>query len=545
MTDIAGRLESFGPGFSNKEIQLYCALFGAVAIISSSFALNLLATSTNKAYETSLVIALCLWIGFVVVRLDKVLVTRRRGNILALVFVTTYALSNFILARYSISHFIRVKGDLGVFVQSLWWTLRGTPLFNTMDGTSHLGVHSSFALLLIAPLYAIWKSPVLLTLIQAVALASSGFLLFRITRRRLDDLSALLLLLVFLLSPGLQYGFGDFYESSLATPLVVLSIYGALEKRWVIMVVSSVLLITVKETFPLMIVFLGLYLIKSKSWRAGIATSLAGVVAFFFAMRIVIPWFRTKYAIFPTDFEHLSPYSRFGTSLGQVVINALTNPSLTLSAILEAGKVGYLVSILAPYLLVGIAGSLLWIVALPELAITLLSNHANNAGPLLAGGRFSTVTVVALALACVISLRKAGVRFGARATFFHRCVASTFFFVTMALVPLWLNSTCFAPVAGAAEMPTLIQQIGAVDPVAVPYDVAASFAQRAVVFDINRNPPEVIASCSKFVVMRHNRPELIYSAIQAKQFRQVWNGEVFELWQSEQKAACDLPNKPW
>jgi uncharacterized membrane protein len=487
-----------------------------------------------------------LWVRFISPRLVRVVLSKRQANVLALLFVGGYSLVSFLIARYSIVHFIRVKGDFGVFLQSLWWTQHGIPLFNTMDGTSHLGIHSSFILFALVPLYSLWPSPLMLITIQYGSLGLAGFLFFCIARKHIDVVSSLILLLVFLLFPAYQYNFGDFYESSLAAPLVLLVLDSALERRWTVLMLASCLLVTVKETFPLMLIMLGLYLIISRVRLAGIATSLFGLGSFYVVISIVIPWFRARYAVFPTDFHHFAPFASFGNTPLSVASNAISSPATTISVMLQPGKAAYLLSLASPYLLVGFAGAAVWIVALPELAITLLSNHPDNSSVLFANSRFSTVVVVALGISTVLTLRRIGEHLGLQRALILQTICAASLFVTLGLTPLWLNSALMTPVSGAHELPTLLARVGPDAAVAVPYDVVAPFAQRGIVFDIDRNPSGVIASCSQYVVFRRNHSETtLYDLVQAKGFRQAWTGDVFELWQSDVVAQCSPAQKPW
>src|SRR6266496_3234645 len=212
---VEGLSKLFVGGMLQRHLRLSCWLVGTFTILSSTTLLRLFVTRGNMVYQLSLIAGLGLWLCFIVPWSSRIILTRRMGNIVALAFSSSYALGNFLLARYSIAHFIRVKGDLAIFLQSLWWTLHGLPLFNTIDGTSHLGVHSAFILFALVPIYGLWKSPLVLVLVQALALGSAAYIFFRIARQRLDDFSALLLLLVFLLFPAYQYDFGDFYYVSL------------------------------------------------------------------------------------------------------------------------------------------------------------------------------------------------------------------------------------------------------------------------------------------------------------------------------------------
>ena len=80
--------------------------------------------------------------------------------------------------------------DLGNMVQAIWNTLHGHFL-ETTTATGHqrnrLGFHVDPFLLLFAPLLWIWSNPVLLPVIQALAVASGALPVFWLARKHLGS----------------------------------------------------------------------------------------------------------------------------------------------------------------------------------------------------------------------------------------------------------------------------------------------------------------------------------------------------------------------
>jgi len=520
---------------------------GVAVILGSTLALQLWATRKTALYEALVVVAFSVWLWGVLPRLCALTAPKSLPTAVALALTGGYIGADFLAARHAITHAVRIKGDFAIFMQSLWWTLHGLPLFNTLEGTSHLGVHASFLLLALVPLYALWPSPLLLVLVQAVALGLGGLVVYRIARRYLDPLASLCLLAVFLLYPAYHYDFGDFYESSLAPPLIALTLDSALRGRYRAFAVWSLLLLSVKETFPLMLVLFGVYLLLARRWRPGLGAILLGGAWLYGAQAVVIPLFRRTYAVFPTVFTPTAFFAQFGGSPAAILRNVVMEPAVTAATVLQPGKPAYLLSLVAPYLIVGFAGSLLWIVALPELAISLLSeSSARLRIPLLVGSRFAMVIAVSVALSAVLTLHRlsrAGVDEGRR---LQRLVASAMLFSTLSLVPYWLSSTSLAPVARPAELRAIMARVGPAAPVAVPYNIAAPFAQRAIVLDIDHDPAGVVRSCARYVALRHDhQPRQVFAAIVAGGFRRAWSGPEFEVWRSARAPSCTPRVKPW
>jgi uncharacterized membrane protein len=86
--------------------------------------------------------------------------------------------------------FKEARFDLGNMVQAIWNTLHGHFL-ETTTATGHqrdrLGFHVDPFLLLFAPLLWIWSNPVLLPVVQALAVASGALPVFWLARKHLTS----------------------------------------------------------------------------------------------------------------------------------------------------------------------------------------------------------------------------------------------------------------------------------------------------------------------------------------------------------------------
>jgi hypothetical protein len=93
-------------------------------------------------------------------------------------------------------------GDTAIFEQALWNTIHGNGiLVSTLEGGSHLAVHNSPFLLLLALGYALLPNTLYLFATQTLAVLGSGWLLFKIAEPRLPSLCGVLLATAFLVHP--------------------------------------------------------------------------------------------------------------------------------------------------------------------------------------------------------------------------------------------------------------------------------------------------------------------------------------------------------
>jgi len=123
----------------------------------------------------------------------------------------------------------RSAEDLGIFYQTIASAFSG--FSNTIEGASHLTVHFSPILYLLAP--PVWwtHSALPLAILSAAANATVAPALFLIARKRVPEPAALAICVVALIYPPLcGVTFADFHENSLVVPAIAWLLY-ALDAR--------------------------------------------------------------------------------------------------------------------------------------------------------------------------------------------------------------------------------------------------------------------------------------------------------------------------
>lgn len=276
--------------------------------------------------------------------------------------------------------------DLGNMDQAVWNSLHGHPFRFTNVGLdwhgppTRLGIHVEPILLLVAPLYLLHSGPETLILLQTVALALGSIPLFLLSLRRLPALPLLAAAFVaaYLLAPELLgEAIWDFHPVALATPLMLLAVWSVDAHRYRWFIAAAVLAAMTKEDVALALIPLGVYVaVWQRRPRLGIAMialSLAWVAVCF---GIILPHFHGSFA---GGNNYWYRYNWLGDTPGHAAVNVLTHPWLPFTFILgDAAKRGYLAMLLRTTGGLGILAPALWICALPELAVNLLSTHAEQ-----------------------------------------------------------------------------------------------------------------------------------------------------------------------
>jgi uncharacterized membrane protein len=285
------------------------------------------------------------------------------------------------LVRY---HAYRAQAfDLGNMDQAVWNTLHGHPFRFTNRGLdwygppTRLGIHVEPILLLIAPLYLLHEGPETLLVLQTVALGLGAVPLFLLARRRLPTvpLVAATIACAYLLAPTL-YGeaLWDFHPVALATPLLLVALWALDGGRYGWFVAAAALAALTKEDVALSLVPLGLYIaIWRDRPRLGAAVAACSLMWVALCFGVILPHFNTGTT---GGNNYWYRYAWLGATPGAAVQNVAAHPWLPIAGVLSVpAKRAYLLTLVRTGGALGLLSPALWVCALPELAVNILSTH--------------------------------------------------------------------------------------------------------------------------------------------------------------------------
>jgi uncharacterized membrane protein len=296
----------------------------------------------------------------------------------AAVFATAAVVGQqmFLLRRY----------DLGNFTQAVWATAHGHLLEVTEVGglqVSRLGIHVDPIIVLLVPLWWVWPSPLLLLLVQAVALAAGALPLFWLARKYLgSEREAGLVAAAYLLCPSIGWNaFHEFHAVAFAVPLLMFSIWFLDEGRMWAFSLSASAAMLCQEQIGALVAGLGLwYVWRTRQIKRGLAIAATGLAVSALDFGVVL-----------RHFSGGSPYSgRYegvGGSPSGIGLHSLEHPIATLGAAHVSDLVG-IVFLALPVFGVCLRASLT-LVATPQVAVLVLANGdswsplAQNALPLI------------------------------------------------------------------------------------------------------------------------------------------------------------------
>lgn len=305
------------------------------------------------------------------------------------VFVIVFTVMNWQLYR----SLLVPHGDSAMYEEHLWNLLHGKGFRSYLDQGLFFGEHIQVVHLLLIPLYAIWPSHLLLESCETAALASGAIPIFWMVRRSSGSKRcAAMLATAYLLYPPLQFldiaiDLKTFRPISFGVPAMLFAFDQFKRGRPKTMLLLFLLALSAKEDFALILGPFGLWVAlqpflqnrhvgrndssggdRRKTIAFGLGIAAFSVAWLLLTTRVLIPWFRGG------DEVHYARYfSKFGSSLGEIVINMFTQPGLLIEAFATAGTVSYLMGLLFPLAFLPLRAFSRFLVAVPILGLLCLN----------------------------------------------------------------------------------------------------------------------------------------------------------------------------
>ena len=262
--------------------------------------------------------------------------------------------------------------DLGNYDQAVWNTIHGRPLrFTNVEGlTIRLAQHVEPVLLPVSLFYLLSESPKTLLVLQTVIVALGAWPVYLLARGKMQsELGGVVFALAYLLTPALEAAnLFDFHAVTLAPTFLLWAFY-FLEKRMPLWsFVFAILAMSCKEDVPLLVALMGTYAFLLKRERK-FGTLVVGValVWFYVAFYVIIPHANPE-----GKSEYLAYYEHWGDNPLEMAL-AIVSPSFW-NAVLTRDNLVYLFKLFLPLAFLPLFNLPVFLIALPSLAINLLSS---------------------------------------------------------------------------------------------------------------------------------------------------------------------------
>jgi uncharacterized membrane protein len=311
-----------------------------------------------------------------------------RAGRVALIIVALAAVAyTVIMTLYTIGlhdTFATHAEDLGIMDQALWNTLHGAPLHQTicdrvtdnncLGDVSWLAIHFEPIMFPLSLLYPVAPSPKTLQFVQTLIVASGAFPAFWLAMRRLrSPFAGIVFAAAYLLFPSLQAAVtDDFHAVTLSAAFLLFALYFMLSRNNIGLITVCLLALSTKEEIPLDVALIGLSIVVLQR-RARLGWGLVALAMVWLVVELAIMHLAGPLGQSPTVVR----YAQFGASPGQVALYVLTHPVQILrNYILTLDRIVYLRTLLAPVAYLPVFAPLTLLIAVPALAINMLSSYA-------------------------------------------------------------------------------------------------------------------------------------------------------------------------
>lgn len=234
--------------------------------------------------------------------------------------------------------------DLGIYNQVFYNTVHGRLFQFSIHPHSYLGDHFELFILLLTPVYALWNSPIMLAILQVLALTLSAWPLYMIAKKYLPNGYALAVPAAWLINPFLwNMAFFEFHMLPFAIPFILLAYYYYDQKKFIPFVLLSVLSLTVREDVSLVVIMFGvLAAVERRAYRWILTPIICGGAWFIATMQL------TGYFNGYGTYKFLSMYPWLGDTFTAAIHTVLTKPWLLITHLFTFNNILLCIGLLLP-----------------------------------------------------------------------------------------------------------------------------------------------------------------------------------------------------
>ncbi|MFO7870735.1 MAG: DUF2079 domain-containing protein [Kiritimatiellia bacterium] len=263
--------------------------------------------------------------------------------------------------------------DLAVHSQSVWNIIHGS-LDCSILGIPFPGNHMALILFAIAPLYALWPSPLLLLYLQAVVLAAGSWAVYLLAKKEIGSRWAAVFGTAYLLYPPLVFmNLYEFHPVALASAFLAFALYFYRTNQFGRFLSVLALAIACQENIALIAIGFGICALLQRKPFRWFAVPVAGAGIYLIAViGFIMPRMNQGVIQFHRLYQHL------GNSLPEIALNVLSHPLRSLEIMLHPVKLNFLNLLLAPVGYMSLVSPSLLVPVLPVLLQRLLSDRTTE-----------------------------------------------------------------------------------------------------------------------------------------------------------------------
>ncbi len=231
---------------------------------------------------------------------------------------------------------------------TMWYFLQGK-FFIANHNIPLFSEHFSPFVIFLLPFYALFRSPYLFVVIQALACALPVIPLYLLTKKYFGKrFVPTAFCMVYFFSRVVNYGLMFDFHIEIFYPLLFLfALLYIEEEKWYLVYIFLLLALMVKEDASIAVITIGIFLLFIDKKRYGIIIALIGLAWLILTTQIIIPYYRAD--IYGWGYGFLSYWSEYGNTQKQIFFNIL-NPLKHIQVILTGEKIQSTLNYFSVYL---------------------------------------------------------------------------------------------------------------------------------------------------------------------------------------------------
>jgi uncharacterized membrane protein len=298
---------------------------------------------------------------------------RARWIVAALIAASTVGFTYLAYRKYSC--FTWETPDTASIAYGFFHALQGT--FFPYYGRSGclLGEHADFILLAWFPVFKLFPSMVTLFFFQSLMISLAAWPAYLLARSVTSDPpTAIIATAGLLLFPAVVgQHVNQIHEDQFGLAFLLFTLYFFENERFSGFAIFAVLATLAKETIALNVLMFGFYALARKRHWPWIICPLVWGSSY---LAVMLGWLMPQWGSWgKTVYGHMLYFGQYGNTPVEVLRHMLLNPAGTLEAMLQPDRIGYLMLLLLPLLLVGPYRSWAWLLAFPSVLINLLGTN--------------------------------------------------------------------------------------------------------------------------------------------------------------------------
>lgn len=265
--------------------------------------------------------------------------------------------------------------DFASDVIVLWNSVHGKFLYYPFLEETIFGTHLYLFVIFLIPIYAVFQHPLTMLFLQTVFLGAAAYPLYLFAKLKLNKTFALVVSLAYLLYPPL--GYINLYEThfdSFAVGFLFFALYYFEKEKFSKFLVFLLLAVSCKENISLVVFMFGIYaFFRRKTVQWILSPALLGLIWFFIALRLIIPYFTRDAELYPQGFIFAVFYKHLGNNIFEMVKTILSHPIAALQFAFSPRKILYLYDLFVPTGFIGFLSPAVLLMTIPIFMQNLLS----------------------------------------------------------------------------------------------------------------------------------------------------------------------------